>query len=54
MLRCGPGGGLALGDVGGGRHVSLVELPAELLVKILQYIPFKDHAYIRLVSYFLE
>jgi len=47
--RCGPGGGLALGDVGGGRHVSLVELPAELLVKILQYIPFKDHAYIRLV-----
>jgi len=33
----------------GCRHLYLVELPAELLVKIIEYIPFKDHSKIRLV-----
>jgi hypothetical protein len=37
-------------DGGGMRHYSLVELPAELLVKILEYIPFKEHSNTRLVS----
>lgn len=36
-------------DSGGMRHYSLVELPAELLVKILEYIPFKEHSNTRLV-----
>jgi len=39
-------------DASGGilRHyTSLVELPAELLVKILEFIPFKEHSNIRLV-----
>ena len=39
-------------DATGGilRHyTSLVELPAELLVKILEFIPFKEHSNIRLV-----
>ena len=42
-------------DASGGilRHyTSLVELPAELLVKILEFIPFKEHSNIRLVRNF--
>ena len=35
----------------GCRHLYLVELPAELLVKIIEYIPFKDHSKIRLVNF---
>ena len=35
---------------GGTRTTSLVELPAELLVKILEYIPYKEHASVRMVS----
>jgi len=32
-----------------GRHTCLVQLPAELLVKIFEYIPFKEHSNVRLV-----
>jgi len=31
------------------RHTCLVQLPSELLVKIFQYIPFKEHSNVRLV-----
>ncbi len=36
----------------GGRHhhVSLVELPAEIIVKILKYMTFRENAVVRLVS----
>jgi hypothetical protein len=32
------------------RHISLVELPAELIVKILEYMTFRENAAVRLVS----
>ena len=49
----GAAGGAAAGsgrEEGGCRHPPyLVEFPAEILVKIIEYIPFKDHSKIRLV-----
>jgi hypothetical protein len=32
------------------RHISLVELPAEIIVKILEYMTFRENATVRLVS----
>ena len=39
-----------LGDAGGGsRHIALVELPAEIIVKILQFMNFKEISAVRRV-----
>jgi len=63
------GGGLLLGrradggpDEGGGdggeagsrHHVSLVELPAEIILKILKYMTFRENAAVRLVRSLLS
>ena len=57
-LGAGPGAGLARLGVGPlglqtahspGRHIALVELPAEILIKILQYMNFKENSTVRLV-----
>ena len=36
--------------VGAGRAIALVELPAEIIVKILHYMSFKEISAVRLVS----
>jgi len=49
LARLGPGPvGLQTGH-SPGRHIALVELPAEILIKILQYMNFKENSTVRLV-----